>query len=141
MELAAARTHLSFGDLVECELALVIQAHAAAGRGVGFVTDYPRLRLQRVAVAETTQRGDRVLGITPHAAWSLRHFAASRTETLMEGLASYFETTETTTETWAIATDCARADGSPTDGGGASIAEPPRATQKHMQVGAQFIHS
>lgn len=96
LELAVTRAGLSFSDLIECELARVIQAHASAGRGVGIVTDYPRFGLHSVTVAEAAPQGARVLGITLHAAWWPSHFAARKIEVLAHGLGAYFEGTGTT---------------------------------------------
>ena len=89
LEAAMDRTGLAYDDVVECDVARVIQAHVAAGRGVGLVTDAGRFGTYGVKVAVDGPRGGEPLGVSVHAAWHRQHFAASYLQSLAQDMAAH----------------------------------------------------
>jgi DNA-binding transcriptional LysR family regulator len=92
LDLAVARAGLAYGDVEECAVARVIQAHAAAGHGVGVLTDHPRFGTRSLAIADPRGAGEEPLHVVLNAAWDPAHFAAGVIEALTDRIGAFLET-------------------------------------------------
>lgn len=88
LDLAVARAGLAYDRVEECAVARVIQAHAAAGRGVGVVTDLPRAGARGLTIADARGAGE-ALRIVLNAAWDPAHFAARAIESVAARIGSF----------------------------------------------------
>lgn len=93
LEMAMDRAGLAYGEVVECEVARVIQAHVAAGRGIGLITDGRRFDTYGVKVTVGVPEGEEPLGISVYAAWRREHFAVTYMQSLAQDMAAYLLTT------------------------------------------------
>ncbi|TQN42773.1 DNA-binding transcriptional LysR family regulator [Blastococcus colisei] len=93
LDLAVARAGLAYGDVTECAVGRVIQAHAAAGHGVGVVTDLPRFGARSLRIAPPDSSGE-PLRIVLHAAWDPTHFAADVIESMARRIGSFLATVD-----------------------------------------------
>jgi DNA-binding transcriptional LysR family regulator len=96
LDLAVAEGGLAYDRVEECAVARVIQAHAAAGRGVGVVTDLPRFGAGSLAIADPRSPGGAALHIVLNAAWDPAHFAADTIESIVGRIGSFLATVDGT---------------------------------------------
>jgi DNA-binding transcriptional LysR family regulator len=85
---AVSRAGLGYGHVEECPVQPVIQALAAAGFGVGVVTERPRFGVRTFPV---TENGEPIL-LRLHAAWDPAHYAGPLIEGLVRRLAAHART-------------------------------------------------
>jgi DNA-binding transcriptional LysR family regulator len=93
LDLAVARAGLAYGEVTECAVGRVIQAYAAAGRGVGVVTDLPRFGARSLRIAPPGASGE-PLQIVLHAAWDPTHFAADVIESMARRIGFFLATVD-----------------------------------------------
>ena len=91
LDLAVARNGLSYGEVEECDVARAVQAHAAAGRGVGVVTDLPRFGAHSSFISEPFPASGTPLHLTLHAAWDPQHFAVTTVAELASRVRSHLQ--------------------------------------------------
>lgn len=96
LDLAVAQAGLAYGEVEECGLGRVVQALAAAGHGVGVVTDLPHFGVHPLRIEHPS--GEGVLALSLHAAWDPRHYAADTIESLAKRLRQYLKDTGATVE-------------------------------------------
>ncbi|SNR22973.1 DNA-binding transcriptional regulator, LysR family [Blastococcus mobilis] len=94
LDLAVAEAGLAYDRVEECAVARVIQAHAAAGRGVGVVTDLPRFGARSLTIADPRGAGEAALHIVLNAAWDPAHFAAEAIESMAGRIGSFLATVD-----------------------------------------------
>jgi DNA-binding transcriptional LysR family regulator len=88
LDQAVTRAGLDYGHVEECRVSRVVQALAAAGFGVGVVTDRPRFCTHSVLLEESTALHTPLL-LSLHAAWDPKHHAAATIESLVDRMASH----------------------------------------------------
>jgi DNA-binding transcriptional LysR family regulator len=82
---AVVRAGLAYATVEECPVARVIQAQAAAGFGVGVLTEPPTFNVRTLPVVD----GDEPLALRIHAAWDPAHHAASVIRSVVERMAEH----------------------------------------------------
>jgi DNA-binding transcriptional LysR family regulator len=85
LDQAVTRAGLGYGHIEECPVSPVIQAQAAAGFGVGVLTERPRFGVHTALVAE---QGAPIL-LRLHAAWDPAHYAAPLIERLVRRMSAH----------------------------------------------------
>ena len=86
---AVTQAGLGYANVEECPVSRVIQAQAAAGFGVGVLTEHPRFDVRTLPVMD----GDRPLVLRLHAAWDPAHHAAPVIRALVQRMAIHTNTT------------------------------------------------
>ncbi|WP_370369330.1 LysR family transcriptional regulator [Catenulispora sp. GP43] len=83
---AVAEAELAFGEVEESTSGQMIQGLAAAGFGVGVVTDLPRFSAYPLLI---TTAGGNTLRLFLHACWSAQHYAAPAIASFVERLREF----------------------------------------------------
>lgn len=85
LDQAVIQAGLGYASVEECPVSRVIQAQAAAGFGVGVLTEHPRFDVRTLPIMD----GDKQLVLRLHAAWDPAHHGAPVIRALVQRMAGH----------------------------------------------------